>query len=83
MYQAMIKLSESRNSAMAGPVSFPTTEAREQYVHGPDSIVYWYFYPEDDGWDWRRGGAWKRTERESAADRVPEPPEITDRDRRW
>ncbi len=83
MYQVLVKLGESRNSPAAGPLNFVTSEERDKYVKGPDSIVFWYFYPEDDNWDWRRGGAWKRTERESAADRVPPPPEITDKDRRW
>jgi len=83
MYEVMVKLSESRNSNMAGPVRFVSKEERHEYVHGPESIVYWYFYPEDDGWDWRRGGAWKRTQQPSSADVVPAPPEITDKDRRW
>jgi hypothetical protein len=82
-YQAMVKLSENRNSAMAGPVGFATKEEREVYVNGPESIVFWYFYPEDDGWDWRRGGAWARTYKPTAADNVPEPPAITPDDRRW
>ncbi len=83
MYQVLIKQSEDRNSASAGPLSFVTREERDNYVHGPDSLVFWYFYPESDDWDWRRGGAWKRTARSSPADVIPEPPEITEKDRRW
>lgn len=84
MYGVMVKLSESRNSNMAGPVNFATATEREQYVNGPDSIIFWYHFVEEDDWHlWRRGGAWKRTQQPAAADKVPDPPEITPDDRRW
>lgn len=84
MYQAFVKLAEPRGTAMAGPVTFPTAEEREAYVNGPDSIVYWYHFSEDEDWHlWRRGGAWKRTQEPTVADRKNTPPEITDKDRRW
>jgi hypothetical protein len=82
MYQVMIKQSEGRNSAMAGPLNFATKEERLAYVKGP--AVYWYFFPEDDDWHvWHRGGAWKATQQPAAADRENIPPDITDKDRRW
>jgi hypothetical protein len=84
MYEVMVKLGESRASPAAGPLRFVSKEERERYVNGPDSIVYWYTYPEEDDWThWRRGGAWKRTQEPAVADRKNTPPEITDKDRRW
>lgn len=80
MYQVFVKLSESRNSAMAGPVGFVSAAEREAYVKGPN--VFWYHYAEEDDWVlWLRGGAWAATQEKGKADVVPEPPEITDDDR--
>lgn len=80
MYQVMYKLNEDRNSAVYGPVSFPTAEAREEFVKGP--AVFWHHYAEEDDWMlWRRGGAWNATQEPGPADRVNTPPEITEEDR--
>ena len=84
MYQVFVKLAEAQSTPMAGPCTFPTKEERDEYVNGPESVIYWYHFSEWDDWHlWRRGGAWQRTEKPSAADVVPEPPEITPQDRRW
>ena len=80
MYMCFVKLGESRNSEVAGPLSFPTAEARRDYVSGP--AVYWYHEVEEEDWMlWRRGGAWEATKQPGPADRVNNPPEITERDR--
>jgi hypothetical protein len=84
MYGVLVKLGESRASPAAGPLHFATKEERNEYVNGPNSIVYWFHEVEEDDWHlWRRGGAWKRTQEPTAADRENTPPEITDKDRRW
>lgn len=83
MYQAMVKLAEPRGSAASPVLNFPTKEERDKYCKGEESIVFWYFYVEEDDWDWRRGGAWKRTAKPMQADVTPAPPEITPQDRRW
>jgi hypothetical protein len=80
MYQTFVKLGESRNTAMAGPLTFATAEDRKAYVMG--DTVYWYHYVEEDDWtSWSRGGAWKATARPLPADREVTPPEITEDDR--
>ena len=80
IYQVFVKTAEPRSSPMRGPFSFPTTEARQEYVSGPD--IYWYHYAEEDDWHlWRRGGAWQATSSPGPADRQPVPPEITEDDR--
>jgi hypothetical protein len=83
MYQCLVKLSERRNSEPSGLLSFPTAEARLAYVKGP--TVYWYHYAEEDDWHtWLRGGAWSATAEPGPADRINEPPELTQQDReRW
>lgn len=79
MYQAFVRLAESRNSQVV-QVNFINAELREEYVKGP--TVFWYHFAEDDDWMlFRRGGAWAATQQPSRADVVPEPPEITDDDR--
>jgi hypothetical protein len=80
MYQVFVKLSESRNADMRGPVPFATLEERAAYVRSP--AVFWYHFAEDEDWFlWRRGGAWAATHQPGPADAVPEEPEITDDDR--
>lgn len=80
VYQAMIKLSENRNSAMAGPVTFTTAAERREYVDGP--LVFWYHFVEEDDWHtWHRGGAWDATAPEDSQDREVTPPTITEADR--
>lgn len=80
MWQVFVKFAESRNAAMAGPYSFPGKEARQEFVKGP--AVYWYHFAEEEDWHlWRRGGAWEATQEAGPADRVNEPPEITEDDR--
>ena len=82
MYQAQVKLAEPRTTTPA-QVSFATKKERDDYCKGEESIVFWYFYVEEDDWDWRRGGAWKRTAKPMTADKENIPPEITPQDRRW
>ena len=75
-----VKRAESRNTAMAGPFSFASAADRAEYVKGPD--VYWYHFAEEDDWHyWGRGGAWAATREPGPADRINEPPEITEDDR--
>lgn len=79
-YQVLFKITESRHSEARGPVDFPTSEAREEFVNGPD--VFWYHDVEEDDWMlWRRGGAWNATQEPGPADRINTPPEITEADR--
>lgn len=80
MYQVFVKLAEPRSTPMAGPLTFVSAEERKAYVKGP--LVYWYHFAEEDDWHtWRRGGAWNATRPPGPADRVNEPPEITEDDR--
>ncbi len=80
MYQVFVRLQESRNSPAIGPLSFPSAEARADCVNGPE--VYWYHIAEEDNWMlWLRGGAWEATTWDGPADRINEPPEITEEDR--
>jgi hypothetical protein len=80
MYQVFVKRAESRNTPVEGPFSFPTAEAREDYVSG--ATIYWYHEAEEDDWMlWRRGGAWAATQAPEPADRESAPPEITPEDR--
>ena len=78
MYQVLVKIRESRNSDVLGPLSFPNKEDRETYVKGPE--VFWYHYVEEDDWfDWRRGGAWQATKPPDPP--AWEPPEGEEKDR--
>lgn len=80
MYQMLVKVRESRNSDAIGPLSYPTSEDRDKAARGPD--VYWYHYVEEDDWFlWKRGGAWTATHQPGPAERVNEPPEVTEDDR--
>lgn len=91
MYQCLIKRSEGHPSragfitrmgetGVEGPLSFASAEERELFVTGPS--VYWYHLVEDDDWhSWKRGGAWEATAVPGPADRINEPPEITEDDR--
>lgn len=80
MYQILYKTGESRNSAVIGPVGFPSAEERDKFARS--AVVYWYHYSEWDDWhQWRRGGGWEATWQPGPADIVPEPPEIKEEDR--
>lgn len=80
MWQVFVKLGQGRSSAMTGPYSFASKELREEFVKGP--TIYWYHFAEEDDWhSWRRGGAWSATQEPGPADRINQPPEITEDDR--
>lgn len=57
--------------AMTGEYAFMLKDraAAQEFVQRPD--VWWYVFPADEDWAWRRGGAWNPAPG-NAEDSVPE-----------
>lgn len=57
MYQALYKTSPHATAPQFSVV-FASASDRGAFVQG--SAVWWYMFPEDEDWDWHRGGAWQQ-----------------------
>lgn len=71
MFQAIVRLNP--RSYQSSSLMFPDPAQRKAYVDDPASNVWYYNFPED-GWDFKRGGAWNLL-----AEDLPKPDEGDDR----